>query len=120
MKVRCVRLLNSKGLPEEHSEWVVLEKIYHVLELSAGRERITVRILGEIEMTPAIYDLRQFEIVSPKIPPNWILCRPTLDQIEFTPASWARSGFWEDFFNGMPDAINCFETERQKIMEFDP
>jgi hypothetical protein len=78
------------------------------------------RILGEEKATPALFEPEMFEIVTSVIPAVWVVTSPKPGALSFTPASWSRPGFWEDFFDGHPEARATFDNEREKIVASDP
>ena len=119
MKVRCIELRNWCGEPEEQSTALKVGRVYVVLSLLVESNRLAVQLVSE-EQGPAIFDMRLFEIVSSAIPPNWIVVAHAKGVLDFTPASWARPGFWEEYFDGKPKAVACFEEEKKKIIECDP
>jgi hypothetical protein len=82
--------------------------------------RAQVRLIGKEPNTPALFDLQQFEIVSPKLPTSWIIVSYSEGSYTLTPASWAERKFWEMYFDREPKAVQLFEEERKKTLEFDP
>ena len=122
MKVRCSRLINPiTHQPEPRSKWVSLGTVYHVLSVSMDERRtIFLRLVGDDGKTPALYDIGDFEIASPVIPPNWIVNYNKNGVFELCPASWSREGFWVRYFDGEGDARQEFEEERQRTIQSDP
>jgi len=48
MKVRCVKLLDALGRPQERSAWLTLGKVYHVLEIVQDmRKKWLLRVPGD-------------------------------------------------------------------------
>jgi len=119
MKVRCIKLLDSRGLPTNRSAWVKIGGIYHVLSVWLEYGQTRLRMIGE-EPTPALFELEMFEVVSSTIPITWVIVSPTAGCLSLAPSAWNSPGFWEAFFDRDPEAVSCFEEERKKIVAFDP
>jgi hypothetical protein len=121
MKVQCIRLFNARGIPIERSSWLTIGKVYLVLSVEFdSKSGLSFRFLGDGHNGLALFRRDQFESVSPKMPPTWIMfCGPE-SLIELAPEPWTHPGFWERYYNQDRDAIAIFEQERKKIVEFDP
>jgi hypothetical protein len=121
MKVRCIRLLGPDGKSQESSKWLTIGKIYHVLEVSHSSNdgRWLLRFVGEEPNGVALFFLEEFEVVTSKIPPTWIIGW-TKGLFKLTPEPWSQAGFWDRYYDRDPDAIRVFEEERKKILEADP
>jgi hypothetical protein len=120
MKVLCVRLLDSHGRPQDKSDWLVVGKIYNVLQIiGEARQDWRVRIVGDKGNGPALFSLRQFDVVSKKIPPCWTINFDG-ENLSVGPESWHQLGFWEEYYNRIPAAIRDFEEGLQKIVSADP
>lgn len=115
MKVRCVRVIDSMGQPSESSPWLKVGSVYHVLGIWVDPGRIRLRLVGE-ESTPALFEPEMFEIVSSAIPSSWAIAMPGAGCMSIGPARWSRAGFWEDYFDGKPEAVSSFEAERGLIL----
>jgi hypothetical protein len=50
------------------------------------------------------------------IPPNWIVTIGDGGELEMAPARWTRSGFWESFYDGDPEAGSAFAEELAIIL----
>ena len=130
MKVRCIRvtdafgnpILDPNGHPAQADGWLTVGKVYHVLEVSlSSRGTWKYRILGDKEpTTPALHPISDFEIVSAKVSPTWVVHCEDNDYFELTPQAWAQLGFWEQFFDHDPRARRIFDEERRKIIADDP
>jgi hypothetical protein len=119
MKVRCIQLLDSRGSPVQRMERLKLGHVYHVLEIWIEPGRTLLRPTGE-EPTPALFQHEMFEVVSSVIPSTWVITSPTPGCLCLRPEPWNRPGFWDDFFDDEPGALECFAKERQKIIDSDP
>jgi len=119
MKVRCVGLLDSRGKPVERSAWAKLGSVYRVLSIWVEPGQILLRLVGE-EPAPALFEAEMFEVVSNAIPSAWVITMPKPGCLSIGPARWSRPGFWEEYFDRKPEAVACFEEERQEIVSFEP
>jgi len=119
MKVRCIKLLDSKGQPVERSPWAKLGGVYHVLTIWIEPTQTWLRLVGQ-EPTPTLYQPEMFEVVSPVIPSAWVITSPKPGCLSFQPEAWSRPGFWEEFFDREPEAVACFEEYRKLIIASDP
>jgi hypothetical protein len=96
--------------------WVVSGRCWTILSKSG----LSFRFLGDGHNGWALFHRDQFEIVSPKMPPTWIMFCGPKSLIKLAPEPWTHPGFWERYYNQDRDAIAIFEQERKKIVEFDP
>ena len=119
MKVRCVKLLDSRSNPVEHSAWAKIGSVYHVLSIWIEPGLTRLRLVGE-EPTPALFEPDMFEVVSPIIPEVWVITSPKAGCLSLAPAAWNTPGYWEKFFDRDPQAIATFEQQRAKIVASDP
>jgi hypothetical protein len=118
MKVRCIQLLDSTSQPVERSAWAKLGRVYHVLGIWIEPRRTLFRLVGE-EPTPALFEPEMFEVVSTVIPSTWIISSPKPGCFSLAPAAWSKPGFWEQFFDGEPETVACFEEHRAEIVASD-
>jgi hypothetical protein len=119
MKVRCIKLLDSRSRPVERSAWATVGSVYHVLGILVEPTQTRLRLVGE-EETPALFEPEMFEVVSPRIPPSWVVTSPRSGCLSLEPEAWSAVGFWERFFDGEPEAIASFKGEQAKIIAADP
>jgi hypothetical protein len=119
MKVRCIKLLDSRGQPIERSPWAKLGGAYHVLSIWIEPSITSLRLVGQ-EPTPTLYQPEMFEVVSSAIPSAWVSTSPKPGCLSLAPEAWSRPGFWEEFFDREPKAVECFEEYRKLIIESDP
>ena len=69
--------------------------------------------------TPAIFDSKQFEIVSDKISQNWVITQQMVvggsTVITLSPKEWTKLSFWVDYFDMVPEAIAIFERKKYNL-----
>jgi hypothetical protein len=101
MKVRCIKLTNAfgepvfdtKGNPAQSDGWLTVGKDYHVLEVLLDSGEWSLRIMNDEGGTPALFPLANFEIVSPRISPTWIVRWGENGYFELTPEAWQLMNF---------------------------
>jgi len=121
MKVRCIKLLDSKGNPEKASPWLTLGNVYHVMTVIFGtQEKWLLRLVGDGRNGLALFPLEQFEVVSSKIPAGWVITWNSKGVFELSTEQWNQPGFWERYYDRDPEAVRIFEDGRRKIIEADP
>ena len=68
----------------------------------------------------ALFRLEQFEVMTPKIPPTWVVAWSKNGSFYLRPEHWNQPSFLERYYDKDPEAIRIFEEERRKIIEADP
>jgi hypothetical protein len=121
MKLRCIQIIDEKtGKLQEHSSWLTEGKVYHALGMFLDeRKTLLIRMIGDDGITPALYGFNQFEVISPKIPSNWVVSWND-NVFQLAPARWLARGFWERYFNGESEALRIFDEERLTVEKEDP
>jgi len=121
MKVRCTKLLDTRGAEQAQSAWLTVGKIYHVLSLLQDvHGRWLLRLMGDTEPGVGLFLLEQFEIVSRRLAPMWIVNWNKVGVFELTPETWTAPEFWERYFDHDPAAKRIFTDEVCKIVTADP
>jgi hypothetical protein len=121
MKVRCIKLIDSRGNTLEKSPWLTLGKVYDVLTLTFGtQQKWLLRLVGDGLNGVALFPLDQFEIVSQKIPAPWIVTWNSKEIFEMTTETWSQPGYWERYYDRDPEALKVFDEEKAKITQDDP
>jgi hypothetical protein len=109
MRVECVRNIGATTGEEIGSGyWLTVGKTL------GGR--IELRLIPNDGRTPALFDSRQFKTVCSKVPSNWRAIVDEQGNFRLTPEVWTRRGYWEDYFNLVPEAIEEFEREKAKML----
>ena len=120
MKVRCIRLLDTSGKPQDKSAWLTIGKIYHVLSVELGSDqKWKLRLVGDGFNGVALFHLEEFEIVTSKIPNSWVMAWGKDGFFELTPETWREPGFWERYYNREPNTVRIFEDERRRTIDAD-
>lgn len=124
MKIRCIRLLDSDGNNVEHSSWLTIGKIYHVMSIFVdvkGRRHygiINRHPEGEWPQMGQHFE-ECFEVVSDVLPSNWLQWERS-EASGVAPAAWQAPGFYEKFSEHDPATYPVFERERDIILSEDP
>lgn len=118
MKVQCIHLVNPiSGDPESRSPWLTVGKEYLVLAVSVLPERgVMFRIVADDGHSPMLFKARQFAVTVTDVPSIWKVRGDDDGGLEFGPDPWLRPGFWEDYFDGLPDASADFEAAKASII----
>jgi hypothetical protein len=115
MKALCVSL--GKGA-RARSGWLTLHREYRVLAILAlpGRT-IEFRVLSDDGHTPILVDSTLFAASEQPLPEGWV-CTVTQDGVvELGPKQWLKPGFWEEFFDRDPHAVEVFRQEIEALGE---
>lgn len=73
---------------------------------------ILMRLRGDDDEVPGLYESCCFEMTDPKVPSHWVfLQHPISGSYCLGPESFTEPGFWEAFFDGAQTALDVFQTE---------
>lgn len=121
MKLLCTCFFNE--ITKEYqdvNQWLTIGKEYIVLEIEmsvGSANEVFYRLVGDNDdLMPALYDARQFKIISGKIPSNWYVSQIG-DSKTIGPKTWQELGFWEDCYDYDPAAMEIYRREARIIME---
>src|SRR5580704_8222754 len=99
MKVKCKNIYNEHTMQyQDSSPWITIGKEYIVLEIEiyAGKD-ILYRLVGDnLDESPALYDSKQFEIISGNLSSNWKINQLKSGTLNLGPETWQPLSFWED------------------------
>ena len=117
MKVKCTQLLDEDtGNNLDDSSWLSVGNVYHVLSVNVEYgSPVKFQLIGDDGTTPAYHDANQFEIVTNNIPEGWIIDFVSKSYFRLFPKAWSKPGFWEAYFDGEPDAVELFNSEKNNI-----
>ncbi|GAB2191562.1 hypothetical protein MAH1_31750 [Sessilibacter sp. MAH1] len=118
MKVKCIKLIDAQtGESLKNSSWLTVGKEYHVLSVFiADSQPAEYRLLSDDGRTPGMYKADQFELVNKKLPSSWVANYEAESYFELAPKLWVEPGFWESYFDGEPDAVDVFNSEKESIL----
>ena len=89
---------------------MTIGKLYEVI----GIEADTYRIIDDSD-EPYLYESNQFEIVDSSEPDFWITDYGDDGERYSYPPSWARVGFFEDYYDKVETVKNQFWTEYKEL-----
>ncbi len=117
MIVRCLRILDPTTRKErKSSQSLTVGKRYIVLSIHIEvNGNIKFQVLRDDGYTPTFHAAEQFDIMSSKIPDNWHVDFLPGSYFSLCPKAWARVGFWDDYFDGDPEAEAIFDREKEAI-----
>jgi hypothetical protein len=113
MIVQCVKIISPIEGEGEVAEYpgVRVGALYSVLDIGAGPDYYWIRIWDEGREGPgSLWDPEMFETVDSRMSSRWTA---SIDQghLRFAPHAWQRPGFWDDYFQGIPDAVASVKSE---------
>ena len=59
----------------------------------------------------------QFEILTKKIPSNWIISTGIFEFLVIEPKNWHAPGFWDRYYEHDPEIIKIFKQEAKIIYD---
>lgn len=91
---------------------------YVVLEVYSRAERNTLfRVESEGRGSSALFDIRLFSVIDPKIPSVWKFFSLGGGSFCLRPESWNEHMFWESYYDGEARAAEIYDKERDRIIE---
>ncbi|MGW0876589.1 hypothetical protein ACWD3J_39835 [Streptomyces sp. NPDC002755] len=121
MIVRCVKIIQpgTSAVVSEHPGVRIGEE-YPVLEVSAARPHVLFRLPDRSARrdefdSPGLWDAAMFEIMSDRMPTCWVAALND-GRLTLAPQEWQRPGFWEDFFDHLPDAVAAYDRLKAQII----
>ncbi|WP_328401194.1 hypothetical protein OHS70_26390 [Streptomyces sp. NBC_00390] len=117
MKVRFTGTQGHEQSVRQGADALRQGQVYVVLEVYCQTEgpnyfRIEFR-RGEL---PPLFDSRLFEVVDRTMHPSWTTSVEWDGSLTIAPAAWQSPGFWEEFTEHSPGAIEIYEMGRDALM----
>jgi hypothetical protein len=75
------------------------------------------RIASNDNDTPALFETHLFRTISPTVSSNWIAVTDETGSVTIGPKEWARPGFWDEYFDAIPKAVEVFDREKRRMFE---
>ncbi len=131
MIVKCTMLHNSyTGKYEDGctNEYLTKGAHYNVLEIIFQHSTIEYRVLSDdngIRHFPILVNAKDFEMVSPILPSNWIMFnRADGNSSTIGPAKWLdnslwKYSFWQEYDDATPRTLQCYKEEVMTIIKTD-
>lgn len=112
MKIKTKSYVHHHVVDEYDYQELEPNKIYEVIGLDHESYRI-INDIGE----PILYPKALFDVVETIIPDTWVKEEYGEDEYYLDPPELSKPGFYEDYFDGKPEAIKRFQ-EFVDSMEF--
>ncbi|MFI8234576.1 hypothetical protein ACIGDI_37810 [Streptomyces sp. NPDC085900] len=121
MIVRCHQIVSpiSREIVRDHPG-IRIGAEYPVLEIVTNPRQVLLRLPEQgygdgYRETPGLWDAAMFTIVREGVPTCWVA---GLDngRLTLAPAEWQRPGFWDDYFDDVPQAIAEYDRLRAEIV----
>jgi hypothetical protein len=103
MKVFTKNSVNTNENNEPINPHISPNKAYHVI----GFDDENFRIMNDLN-EPVLYPKYLFNVIDSVLPTDWI--KTSYDEGEYfvNPLELSEPGFYEDYFDGVPDAVEKF------------
>ena len=102
--------------PQKSGSFFTKSKKYLVLEVLCVQAKVKYRVVSDDNDTPVLKEATFFKVTDSRIPSNWVaIFNNEKDYFYLGPKSWDVLGFWEDYFNFVPEAVKIFEEEKNII-----
>jgi len=116
MKVICTKVpLDATGKAQDTSPWVTVGAEYDVVSVIAVPHRELLLQIVDNEGGLGWFASVDFMTVDGTIPASWVSQIDEKGMLELAPAAWLVPGFWEDYYDGEPSAVDAVEAELQSI-----
>lgn len=110
MRVRCVKLIDVTGAERSSHPALTQGREYVVLAIDAILTRhINFRIECDDNAMPALFRSDMFITTQPAVPAIWQVSVSEGGRLQLAPPEWLRFGFWEDYFNDVPEALAAYK-----------
>ncbi|MBW5481915.1 hypothetical protein [Streptomyces bambusae] len=116
-----VRFVGADGLEQrirQGSQVLRVDRVYVVLETycqSDGQNYF--RIEHRPDDLPPLFDSRLFEVVDTEISPEWRISSGWDGSLRMAPGEWHVEGFWDEFMNHEPRAVEKYERCRDAMLQ---
>lgn len=123
MKVKCInnKISNKEKIYTNltlNKDYIVLAIEFYDKEISIFSNSIGDYILYRIEDNDGLVKpipSKLFTITSGKLPECWISYRDDDECYSMLPKEWAKTSFWEDFYNDDYKTLEVFKSVKKQI-----
>jgi hypothetical protein len=121
MKVVCRQLKSATtGEALTSSPWLTIGREYLVLAIEADPSRGVSFLVEGDQPGPTYWDAALFELAASHVPSLWVSALDESGALTLAPAEWQSNGFWERYFDKVPDAVSVFESARAALLAEEP
>lgn len=114
MRVRCINNRSTNSLSDD---WVTIGREYLVLAVYGDATGIKFRLLSDDDTTPALFEATDFIMLETTLPGDWEFSLSESRSWELSPRQWAKSSFWNSYFDGDPIALKAFDEGLNMMKE---
>ncbi|MET8955693.1 hypothetical protein ACWEO4_37765 [Streptomyces sp. NPDC004393] len=108
---------------EDHPS-IEVGREYPVLEVVTSGDRVLLRIPnkdgplpdGSHFVSDGMWHASMFTVVSGRMPSCWV-ANLVEGRLTFAPSEWQRPGFWDEYFDDVPDAVADYRRLRAEILQ---
>ncbi len=98
--------------------WLSLQKDYIVLSVVIHENRSLYLLNSDNSNgSPSLHNANQFQIISHKIPKNWMIHPGHLEICNLGPKEWWEDDFWEACYDNDPKGLEIYRREAKIIYE---
>ncbi|ADI12450.1 hypothetical protein SBI_09332 [Streptomyces bingchenggensis BCW-1] len=122
MIVRCIQIISPIfGEVVSHHPAMRVGADYPVLEMVTASDRALFRIPDPADSepgffdSPGLWDAAMFTVVSGRLPACWVAGLAD-GLLTLAPREWQRAGYWEDYFDGVPEAVAEYDRLKADIL----
>lgn len=119
MRVRCIKIVHQQtGETVPEYPGVRVGSVCTVLEMITGPDYWMIRVLDEDDEDDdpgSLWDPEMFETIDAQVPPSWTLVLQD-GHMRLASALWQRPGFWNDYFDKVPQALADFRTAKHELL----
>jgi hypothetical protein len=121
MIVRCIQIISpATGEIVNDHPLIRVGAEYPVLEVLTTANRVLLRIpelfdTTEYRDSPGLWDAAMFTVVSSRMPSCWV-AELEDGSMTLAPREWQRAGFWDDYFDVVPAAVDEYDRLRAAIL----
>lgn len=90
--------------------WLRPDDEYVVLAIEVDLRKGVFYRIASRQGTPALFEAELFTVTDPRVDGSWVVRYNDAGDIGLTPEAWSAPGFWEDYFNQDPVALERFRA----------
>jgi hypothetical protein len=110
MKIKAKKEIHDHVLDEFDHQHIKANRIYEVIGISCDHYRV-INDIGE----PVLYPNYLFEVIDDSLPKSWVKSEFTDGEYYIDPPELCGQGFYEDYFDGVPEAKAIFEKFKRNL-----
>jgi hypothetical protein len=122
MRVRCIKILGTSaphlGTTLDASPHLAVGDEYFVLAILVDTDSEAplphLLCILDRDSSPTWWPIAMFMTVSSEIPSNWVVEVRANGSLHFSPVSWLRHGFWEEYSDN-PVSSTAAEQFRREV-----